>query len=302
MTAQSKIDSVLVVDDAPVNVQTLARALKDTYRIRVASGGLEALAIAESDDPPDIILLDIMMPEMDGYEVCRRLKQNLQTRGIPVIFITAKDGCEDEAFGLSIGAVDYISKPFSIPVVKARIQIHSQFKHHAAMLESLALVDTLTGVYNRNCFDQTLEKVWRRCRRNMSYLSLIMIDIDEFKPFNDNYGHVAGDECLRIVSKAIESCLRRPCDFVARYGGDEFIAIIPECDLTGVMTIANNIVQEVEKAFIPHAFSSTADHITVSIGHKTISCDSDSTSADLLQEADQSLYLAKKQGRNRVAR
>lgn len=300
MNATKKIDSILVVDDNPVNIQVLVRALKDIYRVRVATEGHKALAIAESEDPPDIILLDIMMPEIDGHEVCRRLKQNPKTMGIPVIFVTTRGSSEDEAFGLNLGAVDYISKPFSIPVVKARVRTHLQLKQRSDMLETLAMVDGLTGIANRRSFNQTLERELNRVKRNIGHLGLIMIDIDEFKPYNDNYGHGAGDECLQSVARAIESALRRPGDFVGRYGGEEFVVLLPECDLEGALMVADKIRDGVKGLRIPHDFSGTADHVTVSIGCKSILCGEDITGADLLREADQALYRAKEQGRDRI--
>ena len=295
-----KTGSVLIVDDAPVNIRMLVGALKDTYRVRVANGGIKALAIAESEDPPDIILLDVRMPEVDGYEVCRRLKQNPETMKIPVIFVTTRGSSEDEAFGLNLGAVDYISKPFSIPVVKARVRTHLQLKRHTDKLESLAMIDGLTGIANRRSFDQTIELEWRRAQRIDAHLSLIMIDIDEFKAYNDNYGHGAGDECLRLVACTIESTMRRSGDFVGRYGGEEFVVLLPECDLEGVLDMAEKIRIKIKNLNIPHAFSKITDHITVSIGCKSMQYESETACTELLQKADQAMYQAKEQGRDRV--
>lgn len=300
MSHVMKAGSVLIVDDTAINIQVLVNALKDTYRVRIANEGRKALSVAASEDPPDIILLDVMMPEMDGYEVCRRLKQNSKTMQIPVIFVTTRRSSEDEAFGLNLGAVDYISKPFSIPVVKARVRTHLQLKLRTDKLEALAMVDGLTGIANRRNFDQTLDLDWRRARRTGSHLSLIMIDIDEFKAYNDNYGHGAGDECLRVVAGAIESTMRRPGDFVGRYGGEEFVVLLPECDLEGALTMAEKIRLAVKALKIPHAFSGTADHVTISLGCHAMLCESKTSSNQLLQEADQALYLAKQRGRDRV--
>lgn len=295
-----KAGSVLIVDDAPVNIRMLVLALKDTYRVRVANGGPKALEIARSQDPPDIILLDVKMPEVDGYEVCRRLKQNPQTMQIPIIFVTTRGSSRDEAFGLNLGAVDYISKPFSIPVVRARVRTHLQLKRHRDKLESLAMIDGLTGIANRRSFDQTIEHEWRRAQRTDTHLSLIMIDIDEFKKYNDNYGHGAGDECLRLVACTIESTMRRSGDFVGRYGGEEFVVFLPNCDLEGAMEVAEQIRLKIKNLNIPHRFSKVTDHITVSLGCKSMKHESGTTSTELLQKADQALYQAKEQGRDRV--
>ncbi|MCG8551976.1 MAG: PleD family two-component system response regulator [Desulfobacterales bacterium] len=295
-----KAGSVLIVDDAPVNIRMLASALKDTYRVRVANSGLKALTIASSQDPPDIILLDVKMPEIDGYEVCRRLKQNPETMQIPIIFVTARGTSQDEAFGLNLGAVDYISKPFSIPVVKARVRAHLQLKRHRDKLESLAMIDGLTGIANRRSFDHTIEREWRRAQRTDTPLSLIMIDIDEFKRYNDNYGHGAGDECLRLIAHTIESAMRRSGDFVGRYGGEEFVVLLPECDLEGALEMAETIRLKIKDLNIPHAFSKVAGHITVSLGCKSMKNESGTPSTELIHKADQGLYQAKKQGRDRV--
>ena len=295
-----KAGSILIVDDTPVNIQMLVNALKDTYRVRVANGGLKALAIAKSDDPPDIILLDVRMPELDGYEVCRRLKQNPDTMQIPIIFVTTHGSSEDEAFGLNLGAVDYISKPFSIPVVKARVRTHLQLKRHTDKLESLAMIDGLTGIANRRSFDQTLEQEWRRAQRTGTWLSLIMIDIDEFKKYNDNYGHGTGDECLRLVAVTIESTMRRSGDFVGRYGGEEFVVLLPECDQEGAVEMAEKIRTKIKRLNIPHAFSQISDHITVSLGCNSMRYAPDTECTQLFQKADQAMYQAKEQGRDRV--
>jgi len=240
------------------------------------------------------------MPEMDGYEVCHRLKQNAATMNIPVIFITTRRSTENEAFGLNLGAVDYILKPFSIPVVKARVRTHLQLKMRTDKLEALAMIDGLTGIANRRNFDQTLELEWRKTKRIGGHLSLIMIDIDEFKAYNDNYGHGAGDECLRLVAGAIESAMRRPGDFVGRYGGEEFVVLLPECDLTGALEIAEKIRIKIKDLNIPHAFSKTADHVTVSLGCKSMQYESGTAPTDLFHRADKALFLAQERGRDRV--
>ena len=299
MVSMKDKESVLIVDDTPINIQVLVQALRSSYRMRVANGGKDALSIAESDDPPDIILLDIMMPEMDGYEVCRRLKQNPQTMRIPVIFVTAISDSDNEAYGLNLGAVDYISKPFSIPVVKARVRTHLQLKQRTDMLEKMSMVDGLTGIANRRSFDQRLEHEWGRGKRNGNHISLIMIDIDNFKAYNDNYGHGAGDECLRLVANAIQSSLSRSADFVGRYGGEEFVVLLPDCKEDGALKVSENIRRKVEELNIIHEFSGTADHVTISLGFKSMRCEGNGR-AELLHKADQAMYSAKKNGRNKV--
>ncbi len=292
--------SVLIVDDMPINIQVLAEALREDYRVRVAASGPKALALAESQDPPDIVLLDIMMPGMDGYEVCRRLKSNPQTMGIPVIFVTAKGATEDEALGLNLGAVDYISKPFSIPVVKARVRTHLQLKLRTDLLEQLSMLDALTGIANRRSFDQSLEREWGRSQRTGSLLGVVMLDIDHFKAYNDNYGHGAGDECLRRVAQALQSVVQRPLDLVARYGGEEFVALLPETEPTGTALLAERFRGAVAEQHLPHAFSPVAPQVTVSVGHASRAAVNGETPQALVAAADQALYRAKAEGRNRV--
>ncbi len=300
MSESKELRSVLIVDDVPVNIQVLAEALRADYRVRIAVNGPKALAIAASDDPPDIILLDVMMPEMDGYEVCRRLKNAPETKDIPVIFVTAKSSSEDEALGLNLGAVDYIAKPFSIPVVKARVRTQVQLKIRTEMLEKLALVDGLTGIANRRSFDQSLEHEWKRASRNALPISVVMIDIDHFKHYNDNYGHGAGDICLQQVAGALGSVIQRPADLVARYGGEEFAALLPETDAQGAGRIASAMREAVSNLKLPHAHSPVADHITVSLGHATGFVQGDASPRSLVDAADGALYKAKESGRNRV--
>lgn len=291
---------VLIVDDQKTVIQALAHLLREDYHILVAVGGAKALELASGDIPPDLILLDVMMPEMDGYEVCRRLKNDSKTKGIPVIFVTAMGSGENEAKGLDLGAVDYIPKPFNNAVVKARVRTHVQLKIRTDMLEKLALVDGLTGIANRRSFDQALEQEWKRAARSGREISVIMLDIDHFKAYNDNYGHGAGDECLQRVAKAMRSAVHRPSDLIARYGGEEFVALLPETDFQGAAGMAEALRLAVANLVLPHAYSPIADHVTVSVGHVTRQAVPDQSPQDVLKAADQALYKAKESGRNRV--
>ncbi|NBC46604.1 MAG: diguanylate cyclase [Gammaproteobacteria bacterium] len=290
--------SVLIVDNTPANIQLLAEALKADYRVRVATQGTKALEIARSADPPDLILLDVMMPGMDGYQVCQQLKADQATSSIPVIFVTAKSSIEDEAFGLDVGAVDYINKPFHIPVVRARVKTHLSLKLKTDLLENLAQLDGLTNIPNRRRFDLLFEQEWARLGRDQQPLALAMIDVDHFKAYNDHYGHGAGDNCLRQVAAVLRRALHRPADLVARYGGEEFVLMLPNTDAQGGCTIAERARHAVAEAGLPHADSQTADHVTVSIGVAAAAAPIGDR-ALLLEAADQALYQAKRDGRNR---
>jgi diguanylate cyclase (GGDEF)-like protein len=293
-------ETILVVDDTPTNIQVLAQALMNSYDIKVATSGSAALEIVMGNKKPDLILLDIMMPEMDGYEVCRRIKEEPSTWDIPIIFVTAKDEVSDQKRGFDLGAADYIAKPFELPLVMARINVHLRLKHKTERLERLALLDGLTDIPNRRALEDTLSRECGRSARERKPLSVLMIDVDHFKAFNDHYGHGAGDECLRAVAKALESALQRGTDYVGRYGGEEFVVILPDCDAAGALIVADRILGRISSLAIPHTFSETADHVTVSIGCESMQCETYTLNTELLEKADQVLYLAKEQGRNRV--
>lgn len=298
---KQKTPVILIVDDAPINIKILADALRQDYIIKVEVCGREAISIARSSPQPDLILLDIMMPELDGYEVLRRLKDNPATRKIPVIFVTAKSTEADEEYGLNLGASDYIVKPFSIPIVKARVRNHIAMKQHADMLEALTLIDPLTRIYNRRSLDENLETEWKRAVREGQPLSVLMVDIDYFKAYNDHYGHGAGDECLRRVADALTEGVFRPGDIVARYGGEEFAVILPQTACIPAGQIAEQLRKRILGLNLPHAYSSAGKCVSVSIGCATHEKASGiGTPENLLKKADELLYRAKEQGRNRV--
>jgi diguanylate cyclase (GGDEF)-like protein len=300
MSKEEARRTILIVDDAPANIQALGSLLKDEYRILVARHGEKALQIAREDSPPDLILLDIQMPDMDGYEVCRRLKSESPLNRIPVIFVTAKSGADEEELGFSLGAVDYISKPFHPAVVRARVRNQMNLKIRTDLLEELSLVDGLTGIFNRRYFDEHFEEEKNRALRREEPLSVIMMDIDNFKAYNDNYGHGAGDECLQQVARALRSNLSRSGDFVARYGGEEFVALLPGMGGTGVMTVAERLRHGVESLKISHAYSPTAKVVTISLGVASSEAGaSEEDRSQLLKRADQALYRSKREGRNR---
>lgn len=292
---------VLIVDDVPTNVQVLAEALSSEYQLKVASNGAEALDIAERDHP-DLILLDIMMPGMDGFEVCRCLKNNSHTQKIAVIFVTAKSANSDEEMGLKLGAVDYVTKPYVIPVVKARIHNHIRLKQQADLLESLALIDALTHVSNRRRFDEVLASQWRMAMQEQQPISLILIEIDRFKQFNEFHGFGVGDTCLQLVADEISKTSNRPDDLIARYSGMIFTILMPKTSQETALMVAERIRQRIEKLLLP---SSTGDgdvSVTVSLG---VSCQTIFQayylSKMLVDAADKALKIAKQGGGNKVS-
>jgi diguanylate cyclase (GGDEF)-like protein len=292
---------ILIVDDTPANIQVLADALRDDYRVKVATNGPTALELASRDDGPDLVLLDVMMPDMDGYEVIRRLKAGDATRNVPVIFITAKSDPGDETQGFDLGAVDYIVKPFHMPIVRARVRTHVDLKRKSDLLESLARLDGLTRVPNHRSFQETMQHEWLRGRRDGWPIALLMADVDCFKQYNDSYGHAAGDECLRTIASLLSESVRRPADFLGRYGGEEFVALLPQTELDGALATAERMRQAVEGAAIPHATSAVSPVVTVSLGVASEIPRDDRAPTGLVDAADRALYRAKREGRNRVS-
>ncbi len=288
---------ILVIDDTPTNIQVLAEILGQDYEIFFALSGPEGLDMAEAQ-LPDLILLDIMMPEMDGFEVCRKLKENPVTRSIPVIFTTALNMEEDEAKGLEIGAVDYITKPLRPSVVRARIKNHIELKRYRDYLENISMKDGLTGIANRRRLDEYLNQEWKRAQRQKQTISMLMLDIDHFKLYNDNYGHSQGDECLKQIASILEKSLSRPGDLAARFGGEEFACVLPETDLKGAKQIAARIHEQLQTEAIVHEYSPIASRITLSIGIATATPELDASLDEFVRKSDEMLYEAKRSGRN----
>jgi len=291
---------ILIVDDIPDNIKSLNAILEQDYSVSFATYWKKALEVAERT-LPDLILLDILMPDMDGYEICRRLKADPATRDIPVIFITALDGEAEEEKGLAVGAADYITKPFHPAIVRLRVRNHLMLKLQRDRLAALTMTDGLTEIANRRRLDIHLDAEWRRCVRTQTLLSAIMIDVDQFKAFNDLCGHAAGDECLKKVAQALDGIPKRPGDLVARIGGEEFVCLLPGTDAKGAMTIAQRFCDVVHGLEIPHPGSSVAEFVTVSCGVATVEPTMDGDPDAVLRSADSCLYEAKKAGRNRAA-
>ena len=298
MEIENLMQKILIVDDISANIKELIDVLKSPdYEIIIATGGKTALELATYEEP-DLIILNIAMPEMDGYTVCTQLKADAATQPIPVIFI-AQQGIDD-AKGLELGAVDYITKPFHAAIVKARVKNYLELKRQRDILKNLSTRDNLTGIPNRSRFDKFLEHEWRRAIRGISHLSLIVIDIDYFKLFNEHYGYVAGDECLKQIAHALDKTAERATDLVARYEGDKFACILPLTDAKGAIVMANKLRERVLLLNIPHAYSEAADHVTVSQGIATLRPYPNSSPTMLIIDANKALSEAKASGRNQM--
>jgi len=291
--------TVLFVDDEEDFHFIMEALLSDEYRLLSAYHGKQALELVEHD-PPDLILLDLMMPLMDGYEVFQQLQENPKTADIPVIFLTAMGESAYEHRGIQLGAVDYISKPFNPEILQLRIKNHIELKLSRDKLEQMSMTDALTNLHNRRQLDLRLEEEWHRGMRHQTPLTLLMLDIDYFKQYNDTYGHSSGDRCLAQIAEVIGKNLERPSDFAARYGGEEFSILLPETPTDGGIQIAQRVMDAVRALKIEHKNSAAAPYVTVSIGVASIIPDTHTNEHTLLDAADKNLYRAKESGRNRV--
>ncbi|SDB10084.1 diguanylate cyclase (GGDEF) domain-containing protein [Desulfonatronum thiosulfatophilum] len=289
---------ILMVDDELVNIELIADIFDQDHEVLFAVNGEKALEVAMIS-APDVILLDVLLPGMDGFEVCTRLKADPLTMDIPVIFITGLGDIAAEAKGLELGAMDYIAKPINPPVVRMRVRNQIELKRARDQLSRLASTDGLTGLANRRRFDEVLSMEHARHIRSGAELGLIMLDIDHFKLFNDTYGHVHGDDCLRAVADVLRESLHRTTDLAARYGGEEFTCILP--DTVKAYAVAERIRKGVEDLRIPHGHSPTADHVTISLGVVDTCCTRETSPSQIVARADQELYAAKTQGRNRIS-
>jgi len=293
-------NSILIVDDEKANIIALSHILSPTYDIYTSRNGQGAIEIA-MEYLPSIILLDILMPGMDGYTVIEELKSNEKTRDIPVIFITGLDNAEDEKKGLSLGAADYISKPFNPAVVELRVLNQIKIVNQISLINKLSITDQLTGIPNRRSFDNQMEREWLRSAREKVPLSMMMIDVDSFKNYNDSFGHQQGDVALQTVATTMIKTLKRPADFVARWGGEEFAILLPNTATAGAVKIAEQIRKNVEQTPIP-LLSGDITNATVSIGLHTMIPAKDSLQCELILHVDKALYAAKATGRNKVCK
>lgn len=291
---------ILIVDDEKTNLDVLGGLLKPYYRTIVTKNGEQALKRLEKAPLPDLILLDVSMPGRNGYDICSEIKRNILTREIPVIFITSKTEEHNEAQGFNVGAVDYIVKPFSPVVTLARIKTHIELKERGDILKNYAIIDGLTGISNRRRFDEFLEYEWERSGRYQHPISLILLDIDFFKLFNDYYGHAQGDICIKQVARAIVNAMPRSVDLASRYGGEEFACILPETRAEGTLTVAERIRENCRTLEIPHANSKVANFVTLSIGTVTVVPTTKMLMTNLIEMADKALYRAKQSGRNQI--
>ncbi|MEW8041626.1 MAG: diguanylate cyclase [Candidatus Thiodiazotropha endolucinida] len=291
---------LLIIDNDNENIPVLNRLLKNDYNTTCASSVDDLKYLLSRHQYPDLVILDPFKCAGDGLDVCRTLKENPHTAYIPVVLIANRHDPNDEIKALSLGAVDFIIKPFSLSVIKARINSHLAAKYRADLLEQLSNIDPLTRIPNRRRFDNTLELEWRRAIRGSSYIAILMIDLDGFKVYNDMYGHSSGDEYLKKVAHCLSGLLRRPGDIVARYGGEEFVVLLPECNLQSAFKIAERIRSAVEHLSRQNKEIGQKNLVTASIGCAAMKAIINQSAKKLIVKADEKLYKAKSLGKNRV--
>lgn len=289
--------SILLVDDDPLIIRSIGRILSTVAELRFATNGEAALRLAH-ESMPDLVLLDSEMPGMNGFQVCRALKSDPETADVPIIFVTSHSDTEMHIAGLEAGAVDFIAKPISEPLLLARVKSQLRIKRLTDDLRNATMLDSLTQIANRRRFDERLTREWLRSARTNESISVLMVDVDHFKRFNDTYGHLAGDVCLMQVAEALRSSCQRPADLAARYGGEEFSILLPGVAMDGAQHVADRILKALKVLALPHANSPTAAHVTVSIGigyfDRVLQSGNE---RELLAASDKALYAAKGAGR-----
>ncbi len=310
-------DNILLVDDDPGTIQLLASIIGDLGKLRFATAGTDALRLAR-ELVPDLLVLDAEMPDMSGFQVLQAFKADALLADVPAIFVTSHSDPAFEVAGFELGAADFIAKPVSPALLRARVRTQLRMKHLSDELRRFSVTDALTGIGNRRGFDEALEREWRVARRIGKPLALLSIDVDHFKRYNDLYGHPAGDNCLRLVAHALAGASLRPADVLARYGGEEFAMLLPQTPRAGAEHIAHRVLEAVRALAVPHADSPTSPYMSVSVGvgyydeasicwtspaaysRPQVQAQLDCSSGDLVQAADRALYKAKNAGRARA--
>jgi diguanylate cyclase (GGDEF)-like protein len=291
--------TILIVDDEKANLIVLNQILSGAYKIFMAKTGQAALKLARAKKP-DLILLDIILPDISGFEVLEKLQSESETNSIPVICITGLDSENDEEKGFLLGAVDYIKKPFKSTIVKMRVNTHIKILQQMRVIKSYGFTDPLTDIPNRRCFDERIVMEWRRAVREKKPLSFLMIDIDQFKSYNDTYGHHQGDVLLKAVAQIFLAMVRRPADLPARIGGEEFGILLPDTGAESALLVAESIRAAIESLRVPTVDGSKMTAVTISIGLATALPVKDDSVKDFVSQTDKNLYSAKTTGRNRI--
>ena len=292
------MEKILIVDDSILQAAQLKKILEDEYEITTAHTAEEGLGLASTENY-SLILLDVVMPGMDGFTLLKKLQEEIITQSVPVILITSLTDIENEQYGLILGAVDYVTKPFHARIIKARVNTHVKLYQYRRQIEQQSMTDQLTGIANRRKYEDYSITKWNEAIRLRVPFTICMFDIDRFKVYNDTFGHPAGDKVIEAVAKTAAGHLKRSTDFLARYGGEEFVGSLLGDSAEKAFAHLKRIRQEIENLHIPHD-PSVSQWVTVSIGGVTIMPQRESSYDSYLKIADTMLYDAKKNGRNRV--
>ena len=292
--------NVLIVDDEPMSRMLLESILELVFTCATAESGEEAISYCEAN-LPDLVLLDMNMPDISGLDVCSALKASPETNHIPVIFVTSTMDIESENACWEVGASDFVMKPVNASTLTHRIKTHLQNKLRTEFLKMMTFHDQLTGLYNRTYLTKEIPLLIKQVARDKGTVGAIMIDIDYFKLFNDTYGHLEGDICLQKVAQIVSDTVKRPKDAVIRFGGEEFLVVLPYIDHQGTKLVAHQLVEAVAKARIPHG-KGIENRVSISAGFavwKATDVVEDDVAA-LIEDADISLFEAKELGRNQA--
>ena len=296
---------ILVVDDDRFIREIISAVITDAGHTPVTAGRDEEALPILSEGGIDLVLTDVEMPGLNGFDLTREIRRRFPNDWFPIIFLSGQ--CDEKHYeeGIDAGGDDYLTKPVSPIVLKAKILAMERIANMKkaldaanSRLEKLSTQDPLTKLSNRRDLEQNLLKEWKRSKREKIELSIIMLDIDFFKPYNDNYGHQQGDECLKAVAKLLKQCIKRSHDLLARFGGEEFVMVLPDTTITGATEVANKVIDTLRKIHLPHAHSAAADHVTISMGISSTLAGAE-TPTSLLKQADDALYRAKENGRNK---
>lgn len=296
---------ILVVDDDRFIREIISAVITDAGHTPVTAGRDEEALPILSEGGIDLVLTDVEMPGLNGFDLTREIRRRFPNDWFPIIFLSGQ--CDEKHYeeGIDAGGDDYLTKPVSPIVLKAKILAMERIANMKkaldaanTRLEKLSTQDPLTKLSNRRDLEQNLLKEWKRSKREKIELSIIMLDIDFFKPYNDNYGHQQGDECLKAVAKLLKQCIKRSHDLLARFGGEEFVMVLPDTTITGATEVSNKVIDTLRKIHLPHAYSAAADHVTISMGISSTLAGAE-TPTSLLKQADDALYRAKENGRNK---
>lgn len=299
---------ILLVEDSATLRHAMSQYIIDAgHTPLMAESGVQALQLLE-DNPVDMIIMDVEMPGLNGFETTSLIREWLGDHWIPIIFVTGMSDDEDYRQGIEAGGDDYLIKPVSKMIITAKIrameritEMRDQLNQLNRELEAISQLDSLTQVFNRRTFNEQAQKQWLLASRQDTCISALMIDVDHFKLYNDHYGHPAGDKCLQEITDAISQCLHRPYDLLGRYGGEEFVVLLPDTDKPGIAKVSNSILQSVARKGLKHEVSPTAETVTVSIGGACCLQTSGHSLEGLIKAADRALYRAKHSGRNQYS-